>query len=89
MTAAPIIITTGEPVMAMGGFSGSDAALDTAGFDALVSEGRVRYVLLRGSGPGGFGGGGPGGGNNQLTGYIAATCLPVTAVSDSLYDCGG
>jgi len=93
MTAAPIIIATGEPVMAMGGFSGSDAALDATGFDALVREGRVRYVLVGGGGPGGFGGdgpgGGPGGGNAQLTGYIEATCLPVTEVSDSLYDCGG
>jgi 4-amino-4-deoxy-L-arabinose transferase-like glycosyltransferase len=45
-TAAPIIIATGEPVMALGGFSGGDQILSTDELAALVAEGEVRFFLL-------------------------------------------
>lgn len=85
MTAGQIIIDTGEPVMALGGFSGNDRILDAAGFDALVREGRIRFVLL-GGGPGGRPGGGPGS-VGELSSHITDVCTQVVAVSDSLYDC--
>ncbi|MBI5521241.1 MAG: glycosyltransferase family 39 protein [Desulfarculus sp.] len=44
--AAPVIIATGQPVMAMGGFHGLDPAIDTQGLERLVKEGQVRFVLL-------------------------------------------
>lgn len=52
--AAPIIIRTGEPVMALGGFIGSDPTISLEGFKKLVAEGQVRYVLTSpmGMGPG-------------------------------------
>jgi len=93
MTAGQIIIDTGEPVMALGGFSGNDRILDVAGFDALVREGRIRFVLLGGGlggGPGGRPGGGPGGGPggaSQLSSHITDVCTQVVVVADSLYDC--
>jgi hypothetical protein len=60
-SSASIIIATGEPVMTIGGFNGSDPAPTLAQFESLVAKGEVRYVLLAGNG-GGFGGpGGPGG----------------------------
>jgi hypothetical protein len=57
--AEPIIITTGEPVMATGGFIGSDPILTEKALRAHVSNGRIRYFMTS---AGGFGGGGFGGG---------------------------
>ncbi len=63
--ADAIILETNQPVMALGGFSGSDPILTTAQLAALVKSGAVRYFLLNGSG-----GGGPGGGQSALTTWI-------------------
>ncbi len=55
--ADPIILATNKPVMAMGGFSGSDPILTTSTLAALVQSGQVKYFLLSSSGGGVFGGG--------------------------------
>jgi len=46
MTADGIILATNKPVMALGGFGGSDPILTTDQLAALVSKGTVRYFLL-------------------------------------------
>ena len=51
--ADSIILETNQPVMALGGFSGSDPILTTSQLSALVKSGEVRYFLLNGSGNGG------------------------------------
>jgi len=51
--ADSIIIQTGEPVMALGGFSGSDNIITLDQFKELVKSGEVRYVLTGGMGRGG------------------------------------
>ena len=66
--ADAIILATNQPVMALGGFSGSDPILTTTQLAALVKSGVVRYFLLNGSGGGGPGG--PGGGQSALTTWI-------------------
>jgi 4-amino-4-deoxy-L-arabinose transferase-like glycosyltransferase len=53
MSAEPIIIQTGKPVMSMGGFIGSDPILTQASLASLVQNGTVRFFLLQ-SGRGGF-----------------------------------
>ena len=58
--AVPIILATGQPVIAMGGFNGADPSPTLEEFEAMVASGRVHYVLIGGQGLGG--GGGPGGG---------------------------
>jgi 4-amino-4-deoxy-L-arabinose transferase-like glycosyltransferase len=58
--ADAIILATNQPVMALGGFSGSDPILTTNQLAALVKSGAVRYFLINGSG-----GGGPGGGSQS------------------------
>ena len=63
--ADSIILETNQPVMALGGFSGSDPILTTTQLAALVKSGTVRYFLLNGSGRGG-----PGGGQSALTTWI-------------------
>ena len=45
-TAAPIILATGKPVMALGGFTGTDPILTVQQLQALVSNGTVRFFLL-------------------------------------------
>lgn len=54
--AAPTIIDTGEPVMAIGGFTGSDNALSVDQLKEYVAAGKLRYFIA-GGGRGGFGGG--------------------------------
>jgi 4-amino-4-deoxy-L-arabinose transferase-like glycosyltransferase len=44
--AAPLIIETGEPVMAMGGFMGTDPILTPEALAALVARNELRYVML-------------------------------------------
>ena len=46
--AAPVIIETGLPVMAIGGFMGADPILTPEQFAALAATGAVRFVLLGG-----------------------------------------
>ncbi|MFC2317458.1 MAG: glycosyltransferase family 39 protein [Candidatus Saccharimonas sp.] len=56
-TSAPIQLSTKQPVMAIGGFNGSDSALTLQSFKQLVATGKVRYYVVdsrsRGGGPGG------------------------------------
>jgi 4-amino-4-deoxy-L-arabinose transferase-like glycosyltransferase len=54
--AAGYQLATGDPVMAIGGFNGTDPAPTLAQFQALVRAGRIHYFIAGG----GFGGG-PGG----------------------------
>lgn len=101
-SAAPIQLATGQPVMAMGGFSGSDATPTLAEFQSYVASGKVRFVLLGGGGPGGGGfggfggfGGTPGGlggsaGARQVDDWVSSTCTVVnvgSTRSGALYDC--
>ena len=66
-SAAGVQLATGNPVLAIGGFNGSDPTPTLAQFQELVRAGKVHYFLAVGAagGRGGFGGpggaGGPGG----------------------------
>jgi 4-amino-4-deoxy-L-arabinose transferase-like glycosyltransferase len=51
--ADQIILDTNKPVMAMGGFSGSDPILTTSQLAALAQSGQVRYFLISSGGMGG------------------------------------
>jgi 4-amino-4-deoxy-L-arabinose transferase-like glycosyltransferase len=52
-SASSLIIATGKPVMALGGFSGNDAILTTAQLAQLVASGKVHYFLIQSGGMGG------------------------------------
>jgi 4-amino-4-deoxy-L-arabinose transferase-like glycosyltransferase len=45
-TASPLILATGEPVMAMGGFSGGDRILAVDTLREMVIDGEVRFFLV-------------------------------------------
>ncbi|MDB5075322.1 MAG: glycosyltransferase family 39 protein, partial [Chloroflexi bacterium] len=46
MTADPYIINTGKPIMALGGFNGSDKILTVTQLKQLIQNGTVRYFLM-------------------------------------------
>lgn len=68
--SAAIQLTSGQPVMAVGGFNGSDTPLTLEQFKQLVNVGKVRYYAISSHG---HGGGGPGGGNNEITTWVKQT----------------
>ena len=74
--AASIILETGGlPVLAMGGFTGSDPAPTLAQFERYVKQGKVHYVLT-GGGLGGFGGRG---GSGSVDSWVEQNCTAVPA----------
>jgi 4-amino-4-deoxy-L-arabinose transferase-like glycosyltransferase len=50
--AAPIIIATGQPVVALGGFTGRYPILTVEAFARLVEDERLRFVLVGDGSPG-------------------------------------
>lgn len=81
-SAAGPQLATGLPVMALGGFNGSDPTPTLAAFQALVAQGKVHYFL-------GGGGGGPGGSSgtsSQITTWVAATFTAQTVGGVTVYD---
>jgi len=78
--AASIILQTGGiPVMAMGGFRGTDPAPTLAQIEQYVHQGKLHYVLA--GGRGGFGGGGFGGGGGvaSVISWVEQNCTAVPA----------
>ncbi|MFD9561987.1 glycosyltransferase family 39 protein [Streptomyces sp. NPDC059994] len=89
--AASYQLATEKPVMAIGGFNGSDPSPTLAQFKEYVAEGRIHYFIAGGGGGGGGGGGmmgGPGGqgGGTSIATWVAATFTKVTVGSATFYD---
>jgi 4-amino-4-deoxy-L-arabinose transferase-like glycosyltransferase len=78
-TTAPIILKTGEAVITIGGFTGSDPAPTAAQLAKLVADGDLSYVLV------GSQGGGPGGGSSSsdVSTWVKAHGTAVKSVSTS------
>jgi 4-amino-4-deoxy-L-arabinose transferase-like glycosyltransferase len=79
--AGSIELATGEAVMAMGGFTGSDPTPTVDQLQAYVASGALRFVIVGG------GDGGPSGGSSDVSTWVGANCAAVSSVSSSLYDC--
>jgi 4-amino-4-deoxy-L-arabinose transferase-like glycosyltransferase len=77
--AAIILQTGGIPVMAMGGFSGTDPAPTVAQLQQYVAEGKLHYVLLGGAGGFGGFGGGAAGTASSVTSWVEQNCTAVPA----------
>ena len=85
-SAAPLELATGKAVMAIGGFSGRDAAPTLAQFRQLVREGRIAYFVGGGDRGGGPGGGGTG---SVIESWVASH-YPATIVGGTtVYDLAG
>jgi 4-amino-4-deoxy-L-arabinose transferase-like glycosyltransferase len=83
-TAAPLELQSGTAVMAIGGFSGSDASPTLAQFEKLVAEGKIHYFV--GGGSGGGGGAGGGGTGSSISSWVQAHFSATTVGGTTVYD---
>ncbi|MEV2217391.1 glycosyltransferase family 39 protein [Streptomyces sp. NPDC050997] len=80
-SAAQLILSSGEPVISMWGWSGSDNAMTLAKLKELVKNGELHYLQVGGGGMGG----GPGGGSTISSEVTAWVQKNGTAVKESEY----
>jgi 4-amino-4-deoxy-L-arabinose transferase-like glycosyltransferase/putative flippase GtrA len=80
-------LATGDPVMPIGGFNGSDPSPTLAQFEQWVHEGRIHY-FIGGGGFGGPGGSSSGGSNvgQQISSWVSSHFTPTTVGGVTLYD---
>lgn len=83
-TAAGYQLATGYPVMAIGGFNGSDPSPTLEQFQQYVAEGRIHYFIASsmGSGMGGPGGGG----SSEISTWVQQNFPSTTVDGVTLYD---
>jgi 4-amino-4-deoxy-L-arabinose transferase-like glycosyltransferase len=81
-SAAGYELATGDPVMAIGGFNGSDPAPTLAQFEKYVSEGRVHYFIAGGGGGPGTGAAGTG---SEITSWVEAHFASETVDGTTVY----
>ncbi|GAA1549400.1 hypothetical protein GCM10009804_02340 [Kribbella hippodromi] len=81
--AAPLQIASGQPIMAIGGFNGTDPAPSLAEFKELVAQGKVHYFI----GSSGFGGpGGRDGTTAEIAAWVAQNFQSQAVGSTTVYD---
>ncbi len=80
-SAAGYQLATEEPIMAIGGFNGTDPAPTLARFEQYVAQGRIHYFL--GSG-GGFGGGS--GTSSEISRWVEQHFTATTVDGVTVYD---
>jgi 4-amino-4-deoxy-L-arabinose transferase-like glycosyltransferase len=87
--AAQIQLATGQPAMAMGGFSGTDQALSLTELELDVASGRLRYILIENAAPP-FGPSADGLARSAVVNWVTEHGKVVTEVGGgALYDLGG
>jgi 4-amino-4-deoxy-L-arabinose transferase-like glycosyltransferase len=86
--AAGYQLSTGDAVMAIGGFNGTDPAPTLAGFEKLVAAGDIHYFLADGGGGGfaGPGSGSSGSSETQITSWVESHFRSTTVGGVTLYD---
>ena len=87
-SAAGLQLASGLPVMAIGGFNGSDPSPTLAQFQSYVEQGKIHYFAAS-SGGGRGGPGGPGGdlgGGNEISAWVQQNFTAVTIGGSTFYD---
>ncbi|MFF7370064.1 ArnT family glycosyltransferase [Streptomyces tricolor] len=79
--AAAYQLATGDPVMAIGGFNGTDPSPTLARFQQYVEEGKIHYFIA-----GGGMGGGDSGTASRISSWVQSTFKKVTVGSATFYD---
>ncbi|MEU9021127.1 glycosyltransferase family 39 protein [Actinomadura sp. NPDC048394] len=85
-TAAGYQLATGEPVMAVGGFNGTDPAPTLARFQSLVRQGKIHYFVGGGGTMMGRGGGSGSDDAQKISAWVAANFKAVSVGGTTLYD---
>ncbi|MFC9910492.1 ArnT family glycosyltransferase [Streptomyces sp. NPDC127197] len=80
--AASYQLSTGDPVMSIGGFNGTDPSPTLAEFKEYVADGRIHYFIAGG----GMGGGSDSGTSSQITSWVEENFKEVTVGSATFYD---
>ncbi len=88
--AAGYQLASGEPVMAIGGFNGTDPAPTLAQFEKYVAAGKIHYFIAGGGGFGGGVGGAGGGGTSddasQITSWVESHFTSQTIGGVTVYN---
>jgi hypothetical protein len=82
-SAAGVQLATGEPIMAIGGFNGTDPAPTLAQFERYVRQGKIHYFL---AGGGGFGGNSRS--SSTIASWVASHYTARTVGGVTVYDLG-
>jgi 4-amino-4-deoxy-L-arabinose transferase-like glycosyltransferase len=85
-SAAGYQLATDDPVMAIGGFNGTDPAPTLAQFERDVAEKKIHYFI---SGGGGLGGGTSGSTAGQITQWVESHFTAETLNGTTVYDLTG
>jgi 4-amino-4-deoxy-L-arabinose transferase-like glycosyltransferase len=93
-SAAGYQLASGDPVMAIGGFNGTDPAPTLAQFEQYVQSGQIHYFISgggRGGAFGGAGGGGIGGGSSgsaasEISSWVTSHFTAKTVGGSTIYD---
>jgi hypothetical protein len=92
-SAAGYQLATQQPVMAIGGFNGSDPSPTLAQFKEYVAAGKIHYFIAGGGVGGGFGGGFGGGGigaggstSSAIAQWVESTFTARTVDGVTVYD---
>ncbi|MFF4314588.1 glycosyltransferase family 39 protein [Streptomyces sp. NPDC001507] len=83
--AASYQLSTGDAVMAIGGFNGTDPSPTLAQFEKYVAEGKIHYFISSGTG-GGMMGGSSSGTASQISSWVEKNFKKVTVGSSTFYD---
>jgi 4-amino-4-deoxy-L-arabinose transferase-like glycosyltransferase len=84
-SAAGVQLASGEPVMAIGGFNGTDPTPTLAQFQQYVAEHKIHYFIA--SGGSGFGGGQAGSStSSQITAWVEQSFQSTTVGGTTVYD---
>ncbi|MER6596671.1 glycosyl transferase, partial [Micromonospora purpureochromogenes] len=75
-------LATGRPVMAIGGFNGSDPSPTLAQFQAYVADGRIHWFV----GGGGFRANGGSSASQEIAAWVAETFESQTVDGVTVYD---
>ena len=84
-SAAGYQLASGEPIMAIGGFNGTDPAPTLAQFEKDVAEGKIHYFIA-GGGAGVRGPGGGGGDASAITSWVESHFAATTIGGVTVYD---
>jgi 4-amino-4-deoxy-L-arabinose transferase-like glycosyltransferase len=83
-SAAGYQLATNDPILAIGGFNGTDPTPTLQQFQQLVAQGRIHYFIAGGRG------GGPGAGassaSTAITSWVTQTFTATTLNGVTLYD---
>jgi 4-amino-4-deoxy-L-arabinose transferase-like glycosyltransferase len=84
-SAAGYQLASDDPVMAIGGFNGTDPDPSLAQFEKDVAQGKIHYFIAGGGG-GGFGRGGSSDDSSKITTWVEDHFTAKTVDGTTIYD---